>query len=547
MKNLTIGKQILFLISFMLVIQVVIGFVGYNSLTSIKEHLFTVFNKRLPSINYLVQADRDFQQMLVAERTLLIKDLSNEQRTAFLKDYNKNRKQVTERFQTYKDLGLSPKENELSEKFYKNFKEWEKASNSDFIISNEVLNQISDNQFMVKRSLGEINQKFEAARGEMDALQELILGYGESEFSQAEKAYTGSITMILVITLLSTIGSVIFGFLVGRRISTKISERVNNVTEESENLHQVSVSLEDKSNSLTSISQELSSAVTETTSSLHEISQMIKNNTEGSQKVSQLIEKGKSLIEDGIGCLKKLDREIRGVEDTSDVLAVAVEKSNSELLEIIKVFEEVNDKTKVINDIVFQTKLLSFNASVEAARAGENGKGFSVVAEEVGNLAKVSGDSADEISRLLSESLQKVSSIVSESRDNINQSVSTSKSKINDSVELSLKCQELFQNVSANFDQVSRNSNEVALASKEQLAGVEEVNRAMEEITNSANITKNSAQEVSSASDSLGHSVEEISQNIDGLNSLIKKPEKKKEIASSINEFAPQKDLDLVA
>ncbi|MBC7465119.1 MAG: hypothetical protein H7256_03945 [Bdellovibrio sp.] len=49
--------------------------------------------------------------------------------------------------------------------------------------------------------------------------------------------------------------------------------------------------------------------------------------------------------------------------------------------------EEIGNKTKVINDIVFQTKLLSFNASVEAARAGEHGKGFAVVAEEVGKLA----------------------------------------------------------------------------------------------------------------------------------------------------------------
>ena len=61
-------------------------------------------------------------------------------------------------------------------------------------------------------------------------------------------------------------------------------------------------------------------------------------------------------------------------------------ESNKEIQEIVKVIAEIGNKTKVINDIVFQTKLLSFNASVEAARAGENGKGFAVVAEEVGKL-----------------------------------------------------------------------------------------------------------------------------------------------------------------
>ena len=551
MKKLTVGKQIVILISFMLFIQIVIGLVGYSSLTSIKGHLFTVFNKRLPSINSLVQADRDFQQMLVAERTLLIEDLSPTQKERFLKEYNTNRKQVLGRFENYKKLGLTQKEKKISDSFYASFKAWEEASNIDFIISGEKLNNGLNHKIMTKKSLGSLNQKFEAARGELDTLQELILSYGESEFSAAEKAYTGSISTILVITVLGLVGSVIFGFIIGRGMSVRIGQRVKNVSNEEKNLDQISKTLEDKSESLTSISHELSSAVTETTSSLHEISQMIKNNTEGSQTVSKLIEKGKELIQTGVNSLKKLDDEIRGVEQSSGALASTVEKSNQELLEIIKVFEEVNDKTKVINDIVFQTKLLSFNASVEAARAGENGKGFSVVAEEVGNLAKVSGESADEISKLLSESLEKVSSIVSESSESINSSVNTSKNRINDSVSLSLKCQELFRSVRENFDQVSRNSNEVALASKEQLTGVEEVNRAMEEITNSANITKNSASEVSSASIQLGHSVNEISQNVIGLKSLIEKnkaaiKKPKKELKHK-EKSEGQDDFDLVA
>ena len=82
-------------------------------------------------------------------------------------------------------------------------------------------------------------------------------------------------------------------------------------------------------------------------------------------------------------------------------------------LEILGYIKSIEEKTKVINDIVFQTKLLSFNASVEAARAGEQGKGFAVVAEEVGNLATMSGTSAEEISKLLESSISHIESIPS--------------------------------------------------------------------------------------------------------------------------------------
>jgi methyl-accepting chemotaxis protein len=85
-----------------------------------------------------------------------------------------------------------------------------------------------------------------------------------------------------------------------------------------------------------------------------------------------------------------------------------INASNEELRIIINIISDISEKTKVINDIVFQTRLLSFNASVEAARAGEHGKGFAVVAEEIGKLASVSGNSAKEINDILGHATTQV-------------------------------------------------------------------------------------------------------------------------------------------
>lgn len=63
--------------------------------------------------------------------------------------------------------------------------------------------------------------------------------------------------------------------------------------------------------------------------------------------------------------------------------------------------EEMNIMVRDITDIARQTNILSINASIEAARSGDYGKGFSVVAQEIGNLAANSNDSAKQIERII--------------------------------------------------------------------------------------------------------------------------------------------------
>lgn len=96
------------------------------------------------------------------------------------------------------------------------------------------------------------------------------------------------------------------------------------------------------------------------------------------------------------------------ITSTSQQLSksAAGQAANTKLGRLVGLIASIKNKTKVIDDLVFESRLLSFNASIEAARAGVHGKGFSVVAEEVGKLASMSGKAADEIRTLLDSSTQ---------------------------------------------------------------------------------------------------------------------------------------------
>jgi methyl-accepting chemotaxis protein len=93
------------------------------------------------------------------------------------------------------------------------------------------------------------------------------------------------------------------------------------------------------------------------------------------------------------------------------------------ITEMSQAAENIESITDIIEDISFQTNLLSLNASVEAARAGEQGKGFGVVAGSIRELSGKTSESAKEISELISEAIKKSkngSVLAKENSDTIN-------------------------------------------------------------------------------------------------------------------------------
>ena len=105
----------------------------------------------------------------------------------------------------------------------------------------------------------------------------------------------------------------------------------------------------------------------------------------------------KKFIDEFTEEIDEITKSIAKIQAVSQSLKLAQEQNLHTSMESQKNASETQSIINTIQNIAFQTNILALNASVEAARAGQHGKGFSVVADEVRNLASKSSESASQI------------------------------------------------------------------------------------------------------------------------------------------------------
>lgn len=218
------------------------------------------------------------------------------------------------------------------------------------------------------------------------------------------------------------------------------------------------------------------SAVASTTSAVEEITAMVKLNSTNTQRASELSE-------------STFNKASRGKSEVNSLTEVMSKISNSS--------HEMAQMTSLIEDISFQTNLLSLNAAVEAARAGEQGKGFSVVADAVRSLAQKSSQSAREITTLISH----ITELIQKGQ----QSADYSSKSLNEIVDSMTEVMTLNKNI--------------AQATSEQSKSLEHINQQMIQVDEASKNTANSTQGIASSSRVMNQFSFELDQLVSELSS----------------------------
>ena len=254
-----------------------------------------------------------------------------------------------------------------------------------------------------------------------------------------------------------------------------------------------SFQIEGNGRSLNRSFKEQEDSIHKTSSATVQVNELIQSNQRSLAEAKGAVDETTRAVGEGKKTMGKMSEAMSGIEGANGEMIGTLRDVDSTVQEFAQMIEKIEQKTQVINEIVFQTKLLSFNASVEASRAGEHGKGFAVVAEEVGNLATLSGTSANEISELLALSTKTSQDMVAKIKSSVEQLSHTSERALQEGNDQVQACLGVFEVVDTEVGRAHQMMNIVTEAFEEQTKGMEDIKTAMENIQS---LSQNSAQRV---------------------------------------------------
>jgi len=269
-----------------------------------------------------------------------------------------------------------------------------------------------------------INQMLDTLEKNMIELEKVTKSYANDDFR--EKI---DISPRLKARLLSVMQGV-------NSLGESLSSAAKSNLENGQTLEVNASTMKNSMHNLASKANEQAASLEETSAAVEEITSITRNNAQNASKMASLGQTVKVAVTDG--------------QSLASRTAGSMEEINTKVTSI-------NEAITVIDQIAFQTNILSLNAAVEAATAGEAGKGFAVVAAEVRNLASRSAEAAKEIKDLVEDATVKA----------------------NDGKSISAEMIKGYEELNSHIGETITIIEDVSSSSKEQMTGIEQINDAI--------------------------------------------------------------------
>jgi len=327
-------------------------------------------------------------------------------------------------------------------------------------------------------TMSDVTALIQAGTGKkyMDAVRKELAGFIERETTimnsrqaLAKKTANSTKNLIILGTLMTILVALLISYFLTKSITRPFKEifqglesfslvELNDVQtqfgEITESLIQSGTLVNEASQEIADGANVQAASLEETASSMEEISSMTRMNNTNANEANQLMKHAELLVQKTNEAMKDLTDSMKAISDASD--------------ETVKI-------VKNIDEIAFQTNLLSLNASIEAANAGEHGAGFAVVAGEVRSLAMRSAEAANSTNKLIEGNV----------------------SKIRHGSDLVRKADEEFSQVAEIASMVAKLVYEISAASDEQTQGIEQINKSLTEMEDVTQQNASSTQDLS--------------------------------------------------
>ncbi|MCP4539436.1 MAG: methyl-accepting chemotaxis protein [Chloroflexi bacterium] len=258
--------------------------------------------------------------------------------------------------------------------------------------------------------------------------------------------------------------------LLGRNLNettTSLQHMIRQMHETASDLSSASTEILAATTQQASGASEQSAAITQTTTTVDELKTIAEQSVMRAQEVTgashrtvEVSRDGRQAMEDTIGSMGQIK--------------VRVEEIAENILSLSEQTQQIGEIITTVNDIAAQSNILALNASVEAARAGEYGKGFSVVAVEVRNLAEQSRQATTQVRAILSDIQHATNATVMATEEGTK--------GVDEGMQLAVQAGHSIEQLAGVIEEAAQSATQMVAGGRQQAAGVDQVAVAMQSI-----------------------------------------------------------------